>query len=436
MTARHTGRKAARFAIGGVIAVALFAGGAVSGKAPRAVSPAQVQKALAKGAVEDAIALGESGVAASPRDANARLALAQAYLKAGRFESAATTFSDAMDLGDVSGRTALALALSTVAAGRADEAVAILNDWRESIPASDLGLAFALAGEGARGVAVLSDAMRNGQNSPKLRQNLAYAYALDGRWSEARVVAMQDVPANLLEQRMTEWAGLAQPERHQQRVAALLDVPVRADSGQPARLALSVPAESLQFASESAAVPALSTAQAPAVANAELPALTMPGATPTAPAPVPTATTQAFASAFADAPAKRVAAQPVANRSAARPVARPVASSVVRGQGAGGSHLVQLGSFASEQGARRGWGIFAQRNPELKSYRMTITPVTVNGRAFWRVAAAGLNPAGARGLCSTVRTRGGSCFAYAATNPPASGTPVKGYSGPQRARRR
>ncbi|MEY4721576.1 MAG: hypothetical protein RIQ46_1301, partial [Pseudomonadota bacterium] len=106
---------------------------------------------------------------------------------------------------------------------------------------------------------------------------------------------------------------------------------------------------------------------------------------------------------------------------------RPVAS--------GGSHMVQLGSFSSEQGARRAWGIFAAKNPELKNYRMTITPATVRGRAFWRVAAAGLDAGGARGLCSSVKGRGGACFAYAASNPPAGMVPGQGQSGPQRARR-
>ena len=34
--------------------------------------------------------------------------------------------------------------------------------------------------------------------------------------------------------------------------------------------------------------------------------------------------------------------------------------------GKGSSHAVQLGSFASEQGARRAWGYYAKKNPELE----------------------------------------------------------------------
>jgi hypothetical protein len=38
----------------------------------------------------------------------------------------------------------------------------------------------------------------------------------------------------------------------------------------------------------------------------------------------------------------------------------------------------------------------------------------VHGRNFWRVAAAGFNAGGASGMCSSVKARGGVCFAYAA----------------------
>ncbi len=103
-----------------------------------------------------------------------------------------------------------------------------------------------------------------------------------------------------------------------------------------------------------------------------------------------------------------------------------------------GSHLVQLGSFASAQGARRGWGVLTARNPELRNYRMVITPAVVNGRNFWRVAAAGFNAGGANGLCSSVKGRGGVCFAYAATRAPAGALPASNMTGagPRMARRK
>ena len=437
MTTTRTG-KTLRYLVTGALAASLVAGAAIAGDD---AATRKAEAALSGGKADRAIRLGETAVEASPHSVQARLVLAQAYLKAGRFDAAATTFNDAMDLGDTSARTALSLALANTAAGRTREAVAILDDWRSSIPASDLGLAYALAGETGRGVAILVDRLRSGENTPKLRQNLAYAYALDGRWREARLMMAEDVPANQIDERISQWAQLSRPEDHQRRVAALLSVPVVADSGQPARLALSYPPAAAQFAVETAAARPEVVA---APAEAELPF----GGASAAPAP-------AFAQAFA-APetVSNPVVQPLPSARPARvagsfrqqaeaPRSEPVRAVPVREDGTpiapratGGTHLVQLGSFSSEQGARRAWGIFTAKNPELRNYRMTITPAVVHGRNFWRVAAAGLDGSGASGLCSAVKGRGGACFAYAATNPPPANVPARGSAAPQMARRR
>jgi hypothetical protein len=94
-----------------------------------------------------------------------------------------------------------------------------------------------------------------------------------------------------------------------------------------------------------------------------------------------------------------------------------------------GSHLVQLGSFSSPQGARRGWGILASRNPNLREFRMVITPAVVRGKNFWRVAAAGFDIGSASSMCSTVKSRGGVCFAYSANRAPAGAQLAKATRG-------
>ena len=106
------------------------------------------------------------------------------------------------------------------------------------------------------------------------------------------------------------------------------------------------------------------------------------------------------------------------HRLAARPVRATVAyrtatPTAARAITTGSSHLVQMGSFRSQQGARRAWGIYAARNPELKNFKMTITPAVVRGKNYWRVAAAGFDAGGAQGMCSNLKARGGVCFAYA-----------------------
>lgn len=438
----------------GAVALAIAAGAGFSGGVVAKPTPdktaAAAQNALARGQVDKAIELAEGVVAAAPREPSYRALLANAYLRAGRFASAAATFDDAMKLGDNSAKTALGLSLAYVAAGRNRDAVAILDDWRDAIPAVDLGLALALAGEPTRGSAILSDTLRGGENTPKLRQNLAYAYALDGRWREARIMMAQDVPADQMDARLSDWAAKARPEDYQVRVAGLLNAPLRADPGQPSRLALNGSPVAEQLAVETAAIQAAPRVAiaAPAQPVAELPPTAADGAAlasytpvaataaepvavmaaaepaPEVAAPVAAPVAQRFAQAFVSEPVvqpiparyQRQASAPRAApvRLSMAPAPRRAAVPVATPTNAPGTHLVQLGSFFTQQGARRAWGIYSAKNPELRGYRMTITKAQVRGKTYYRVAAAGLSGSqGAWGLCGTVKSRGMACFAYA-----------------------
>ena len=60
-----------------------------------------------------------------------------------------------------------------------------------------------------------------------------------------------------------------------------------------------------------------------------------------------------------------------------------------------------------------------KRHAKLKGRQPVITEAVVNGRTFWRVAAAGFGATSARGMCGTVKSAGRGCFAYAASSPPA-----------------
>ena len=148
-----------------------------------------------------------------------------------------------------------------------------------------------------------------------------------------------------------------------------------------------------------------------------------------------------FANAFtAPSPATRAVA-PVQRRQRSARVALPAAKpAAVAPQLADnkGSHLVQLGSFSSPQSARRGWDLLVARNPNLRGHRMVITPAVVDGKNYWRVAAAGFDAGTAAGTCASVKSRGGACFAYAATRTPAGAQSALAHagSGPALARRR
>ncbi len=418
-------RQAPRIALAVSTALAgLALAGCTTSAAPKAdMSFASAQNALGKGQVDKAIAHAEAAVLAEPRNPGYRALLGASYMEAGRFQSAATSFGDALDLGDENPRTVLSFALAKIALGEGRSASTVLDEYANLIDPADLGLALALAGEPERGVHVLVNAVRaSDQVSPKLRQNLAYTYALAGNWRAARVMAAEDVPADQLDQRLTQWAAMSAPEQFRQRVASLLDVTPQMDAGQPQRLALAnFPSDAMMFAEAATQAPTEMVAEAPTPALAA--------------EPTPVATfAQAFESAPVARPASRISyvSKPVvqqlptrAERAAPRSSPRMAAASSQRRMAAtasdknAGSHLVQLGSYSSKVEAERGWTVLKAKFPELKDHNLVITEAVVNGRNFWRVAAEGFGPKSAQSLCSSVKSAGRGCFAYAASSPPA-----------------
>jgi len=356
---------------------------------PAQVSFNKAQSALDSGKVDKAITHAEAAVLASPRDPEYRATLGTAYLEAGRFSSAATAFGAAIELGDSRGRTVLSYALTEVANGNNRDAVRELQAHQNSIPRADLGLALALAGEADRGVKILIDTIREGNTSPKARQNLAYAYALAGNWRAARVMASEDVPADQLDARLSDWASSARAEDHMLRVSNLLGLKPIRDGGQPQHLALAnfptqpeMAAEAVQMAkADEASAPvaaapaaprqsealafgmeqfdklAVASPSAPKAQPAPAPTAAAPKATPSpAPRPAPRFVSNAVVQKVAApaAPAPSVAARPAPTRASAPPSSAPA-------KGAVDTHRVQLGSFNSRQVAEQKWGEFQLR---------------------------------------------------------------------------
>ena len=424
------------------IAAALVTGCASDGGA----RPSNYAAKPLSGEGNKAVTKAERAVQAAPRDAAARAALGSAYLAAGRFGSAAQTFDDALNLGDESASTVLGLALAETARGNNAAAVELLHDWRDAIPAGDLGLAYALAGETARGVQVLTDAVRDGDASAKTRQNLAYAYALDGRWREARVMVAQDVPADQVDARLREWLSMNRPEYAPTRVAHLLGATPAADSGQPQALALANFPGTGELAAEAQA-PMVATAepiapvapeaaaavQAPVYqAQAELPAVSGSGAAPVAQPITLAALDRAPAGIANDAPSFATISSPTRSATQPRVVGKPMRSKFVsdprnvtqpgKGKGlaaitaianaaSGGSHWLQLGSYTNPAIAKDGWGKFTRRTPALKGYKAITTTANVNNVPVWRIAATGFGSyADASAMCAKVKSRGGACL--------------------------
>lgn len=399
-----------------------------------AMSAAQAEAAIARGKGDKAVAAAEAAVLAAPQEGATRALLGAAYIEAGRFASAAAALSDAMELGDTSGRTVLTYSLTLSALGRYAEAQTVLAKHERDLDAADYGLAITLAGSPQQGVEVLSNALKYGENTPKLRQNLAYAFALKGDWRSARLVAAQDLSADQVDARLGEWAQMSLPQMSIQRVAALLGVTAKADSGQPAELALANFKTPNQLAAEDGATDA-APAATPAVAGAavadngfelpaadaidtEVPASLRMAQAEAAPAPVAVSSTPAAPGIALAAPVVERAPTRVAvaapKPAAKKPVvAKPSLASKAAFVRKPGAYSVQLGSYASASGASDAWTRFQKRHPALKGAERVVTRAVVNGKTYYRVAAAGFDRASAAGFCGLVRMGGGGCLAYA-----------------------
>lgn len=128
---------------GRAMVAAMIAAGLLAGCTHDGTRPARIaDRAVSRGGIAGA----EAAVATNPRDAAARLALAHAYMAAGRFVSAGKTYQDVLTLRPNDAGAAIGLALMEAAVGRHDVARARL-DALTAAPAADAGLARALAGD-------------------------------------------------------------------------------------------------------------------------------------------------------------------------------------------------------------------------------------------------------------------------------------------------
>jgi Flp pilus assembly protein TadD len=384
----------------------------MGGPAPLSAKPAKAEKmaaaeaakaraALARRKGKEAVASAEKAVGASPRNAEYRMLLGQAYLAAGRFASAETAFRDTLTLSPDQPRAKFDLALAQTAQGRGAEARPILASLDGAVPQADLGLAITLSGDHDAGIAMLVQAARKNDSTARTRQNLALAYALDGRWRESRAVAMQDTPPDRIGDQIAGWAALANPQAASGQVAAMLGVKPVADAGLPTALALAAPARdgvALALAEPVPAAPPPAAPATPQVAAVSLP-LEAPEAAPATPA-VP-AMLAATAPVLLRAPS-------IPARVAFTPAARPVAR---------GAYVVQLGAYARSGAIEAAWLQASRMSPQVA----TLSPVrghySLSGAMLVRLSVGGfVNRIDAVKLCDKVKARGGQCFVRATFN--------------------
>ncbi|WP_420146362.1 SPOR domain-containing protein [Sphingobium sp.] len=374
------------------------------------------EKALADRNADKAVEAAEAAVQAAPQNAAYRQILGRAYVMAGRFASAQTALSDAMDLGNSDPGTIVNLALVQVAQGQSDAARSLLVANAGTVPAADYGLAMAMAGDSEEGVRILSQAIHDPSATARTRQNLAYAYALAGRWKDARMIAGMDMEPLAANKRITEWAQMAEPSLAPMRVAALMGVTLnQADAGQPVALALA-PANAMP---EPAAAP-VKMAQAVALEAAPVPQAQL-----TAPIrmvqalPASTAPRKAAPMIKASAKPVQVAARDfvIEDRNGKAKVqptgqARMQKVAYIKPVASGASNwVVQLGAYDSAAIAKEKWMGMAGRSDRLAAFPVLTSQATVKGRAYHRLAISGFGSrADAMSACRTIRAERGQCF--------------------------
>jgi Flp pilus assembly protein TadD len=410
----------------------------VSARAPKAEKLAHeaYEASLAAVRKDDLVgALGhiERAVELAPRDVAYRMVLADLYLKNGRLLSAEQAYGDALTLNPGNPKAALSKALMQIAQGRNAQAVVALDGLADIATPGDLGLAYALAGQPDRAIAMLESLARSEQADGRVRQNLALAYALAGDWAKARMLASQDVSPAELGGRLEQWAELAQPQAPHSQVASLFGIAnVVADGGQPAALAL-LP-EAPQPTSPAAPEGAVEVAAADTginVAQTEVPASAYAEAL--APTPIDQIIPESFrletASAASLGPVSKVqVAQaietlvtseaklvpavaetplpkfaPAAERLSLEPVPAKKKSM--------GRFVVQIGAFKTPGQAERAW-VEAEKRYSLAGREPLGTTVDIKGRGrFHRLSVAGFDTSSeAQAFCGSIKAKGGACF--------------------------
>ncbi len=382
---------------------------------------AAAEKALADHDGARAVQAAEAAVRLQPQNAAYRQLLGRAYVAAGRFASAETALSDAMELGDDQARTIINLALVQVAQGKPDAARTLLTQHADIVPAGDYGLAMAMAGDAPEGVRILSQAIHDPSATARTRQNLAYAYALGGRWKDARMLVGMDLDPLAANKRVSEWAQIAEPSLAPMRVAALMGVSIDGnDMGQPAALALApVTPEAAPVQMAEATPPVAEPVASPEapISFAEAapsPVVQAPQTKAAVAAPVRVASRDFI---IEDHNGRRISPLKPQSRggspsTGSAPAARMQQVAFMKPVSTGASNwVVQLGAYDSAAIAKEKWQGMAGRSGTLSSFPVMTSQATVKGQTYYRLAISGFaDRADAAAACRAIHARKGQCF--------------------------
>jgi D-alanyl-D-alanine carboxypeptidase len=386
-----------------------------------AQSALKAETALAAGKMSEAAQFAEAAVMTDPGNGDYRTLLARVYMQDGRFSAAAAAYADAAELVEFRSDSVISYALAKIAEGDRVGAVAWLTDMADGLPASDLGLALALAGDYDGALYVLGEASRRNDATAQTRQNLSLALALAGRWAQASLVASQDLPMHRVKKRMLEFSSLASQPSKASQIASLMGVKLRGNAPMPAQLALAnFPALPVMAANDDTAGPVVADVGAMvaelAAETQDVPVLVAADASAAKDGIAPAVVFAAF-----DAPvaANRAAAVVQQGADQAELSMEALAAVFEQEQGQAAAAVapsrqtwsVQVASLDSADNAKLAWYDVTAHHPAAALYAASTHVARVGVRSYYRLTLDGLaTRRDAQRLCNQLQAAKQDCF--------------------------
>ncbi len=219
------------------------------------------REAMARGDAAAAIPLAERALDGQPGDLAATRVLAEATLISGDPVKAESLFRTVVSNDPNSAGAKAGLGLSLLAQQRSSDAIAVLRDAAKLNPSvsvmSNIAFALTLAGAPTHAISLLEPMVSKPESTPKMRQNLAFAYVannqrarafeiagydLDGVAAARQVAVWSDSVRLPMATQITQLAGLkvvdASAYAQAKLVVAPLSMPVIAEQAKPTSVVL------------------------------------------------------------------------------------------------------------------------------------------------------------------------------------------------------
>lgn len=177
-----------------------------------------------------AVTAAEQAFRQQPDNSDIQFKLGRAYLMAGRYLSAWQCLNKLVLRDPYNEKARLYMGLAAIGSNNKTAAQSILSPITKVSPV-DLGLALTLAGQPTEAIKRMEPLLSTPSNSARLRQNLAFAYAMAERWNDASKMAGQDLSADQVNARLSQWSRVIREKNGAVQLQAFIGVPPAKDYG-------------------------------------------------------------------------------------------------------------------------------------------------------------------------------------------------------------